>query len=96
MWVMYKKSLSYPHLAWMAVFVLVPIAIIFLYSINVFPTGGAGEFSLQNYQKLFSDALYLKTFGYSLYIALLSTVFCLGFGTPHPSDTDDSVTQCPL
>lgn len=79
---MYKKSLSYPHLAWMAVFVLVPIAIIFLYSINVFPSGAAGEFSLQNYQKLFSDALYLKTFGYSLYIALLSTVFCLGFGYP--------------
>ncbi len=79
---MYKKSLSYPHLAWMAVFVLVPIAIIFLYSINVFTTGGEGGFSFVNYQKLFSDTLYLKTFGYSLWIALLSTVFCLGFGYP--------------
>ena len=79
---MYKKTLSYPHLAWMAVFVLVPIAIIFLYSINVFTTGGEGGFSFVNYQKLFSDTLYLKTFGYSLWIALLSTVFCLGFGYP--------------
>ena len=79
---MYKKYLSYPHLLWMAVFVLVPIAIIFLYSINVYTTGGANGFSLENYKKLFSDALYLKTFAYSLYIALLSTVFCLGFGYP--------------
>lgn len=79
---MYKKTLAFPHLVWMAVFVLVPIAIIFLYSINVFTTGGSVGFSLGNYQKLFSDTLYLKTFGYSLWIALLSTVFCLGFGYP--------------
>ncbi len=79
---MYKKTLAFPHLVWMAVFVLVPIAIIFLYSINVFTTGGSAGFSLGNYQKLFSDTLYLKTFGYSLWIALLSTVFCLGFGYP--------------
>lgn len=79
---MYKKSLSYPHLAWMLIFVLVPIAIIFLYSINVFTSGGEAGFSFQNYIKLFSDTMYLKTFGYSLYIALLSTIFCLGLGYP--------------
>jgi len=79
---MYKKSLSYPHLVWMLVFVLVPIATIFLYSINIFTSGGESGFSFSNYQKLFSDTLYLKTFGYSLYIALLSTLFCLGLGYP--------------
>ena len=79
---MYKKTLAFPHLVWMAVFVLVPIAIIFLYSINIFTTSGDAGFSLANYKRLFSDTLYLKTFGYSFYIALLSTVFCLGFGYP--------------
>ncbi len=79
---MYKKSLSFPHLIWMCIFVLVPIGIIFLYSINVFTTNGQAGFSLQNYAKLFSDTMYLSTFGYSLYIALLSTVFCVGFGYP--------------
>jgi len=79
---MYKKSLAYPHLVWMLVFVLVPIAIIFLYSINLLTTNGVGSFSLNNYRKLFSDILYLKTFGYSLWIAFLSTVFCLLFGYP--------------
>lgn len=79
---MYKKSLAFPHLVWISVFVLVPIAIIFLYSINIFTTGGETGFSFSNYQKLFSDTLYLKTFGYSLWVALLSTVFCLLLGYP--------------
>ncbi len=79
---MYKKSLAYPHLAWMLVFVLVPMVIILLYSINILTPNGTGDFSLSNYTKLFEDTLYLRTFGYSLWIALLSTVFCLGLGYP--------------
>ena len=79
---MYKKTLAFPHLVWICIFVLVPIAIIFLYSINIFTSGGEAGFSLANYQKLFSDTLYLKTFGYSLWVALLSTVFCLLLGYP--------------
>ena len=79
---MYKKSLAYPHLLWMLVFVLVPIAIILLYSINIFASGGEAGFSLANYKKLFSDTLYLKTFAYSLGIAFLSTLFCILLGYP--------------
>ena len=79
---MYKKSLAYPHLLWMTIFVLVPIAIILLYSVNVFTSGTETGFSVQNYKKLFSDTLYLKTFGYSLWIAFLSTAFCLVLGYP--------------
>ena len=79
---MYKKSLAYPHLMWMLVFVLVPMVIILLYSINILTPGGTGSFSFANYTKLFADTLYLRTFGYSLWIALLSTIFCLGLGYP--------------
>ena len=49
---MYKKSLAYPHLAWMLVFVLVPMVIILLYSINILTPNGTGDFSLANYTKL--------------------------------------------
>lgn len=78
---MYKKYLSYPHLVWMLVFVLVPIVIIFLYSINVFTSGAEAGFSLANYKNLF-DVTYMKIYGYSLWTSFLSTVFCLGFGYP--------------
>ncbi len=79
---MYKKRLAFPHLVWMLVFVLVPIAIVFLYSINIYTSGGSSEgFSLLNYKRLF-DVTYLKIYGYSLWTAFLSTVFCVGFGYP--------------
>jgi len=77
----YKKSLAYPHLTWLLVFVIVPIVLIFLYSVNVFTTNGTTGFSLENYKSFF-DVIYMKIFAYSLWIALLSTVFCLGFGYP--------------
>ena len=71
---MNKKSLAYPHLAWMLVFVLVPIGIIFLYSINIWTTSAETGFSLENYKNLF-DVTYLKIYGYSLWTAFLSTLF---------------------
>lgn len=78
---MNKKSLSYPHLFWMLIFVLVPIGIIFLYSINIWTTNAEAGFSLENYKNLF-DLTYMKIYGYSLWTAFLSTLFCLFFGYP--------------
>lgn len=78
---MYKKFLAYPHLIWMLVFVIIPIFIIFLYSINVLTTSGVSEFSLENYINFF-DANYMKIFAYSLWVAFLSTFFCLLIGYP--------------
>ncbi len=76
---MYKKCLSYPHLAWLAVFVIAPIVLVLLYSVNVLTTGGSSAFSLENYVNFF-DVTYMKIFAYSLWIALLSTFFCLILG----------------
>ncbi len=78
---MYKKCLSYPHLAWLAVFVIAPIVLVLLYSVNVLTTGGSSAFSLENYVNFF-DVTYMKIFAYSLWIALLSTFFCLILGYP--------------
>lgn len=78
---MYKKFLSYPHLVWLLIFVLIPIVLVFLYSVNVLSVGGTTGFSLENYKNFF-DITYMKIFGYSLWIALLSTVFCLVLGYP--------------
>ena len=78
---MYKKCLSYPHRAWLAVFVIAPIVLVLLYSVNVLTTGGSSAFSLENYVNFF-DVTYMKIFAYSLWIALLSTFFCLILGYP--------------
>lgn len=78
---MYKKYLSFPHLAWLALFVIAPIVLVLLYSVNVLTNGGQGTFSLENYVNFF-DVTYMKIFAYSLWIALLSTFFCLLLGYP--------------
>lgn len=65
----------------MLAFVIVPIGIIFLYSINVYTTGADTGFSLENYKNLF-DVTYMKIYGYSLWVSLLSTIACLAFGYP--------------
>ena len=78
---MYKKFLAYPHLVWMLVFVLVPMLLVLLYSINVLPTGIEEGFSIENYIRFF-DVTYMKIFAYSMWIAFLSTVFCLLIGYP--------------
>ncbi len=78
---MYKKYLSFPHLAWLALFVIAPIVLVLLYSVNVLTNGGQGAFSLENYVNFF-DVTYMKIFAYSLWIALLSTFFCLLLGYP--------------
>jgi len=77
----YKKFLAYPHLVWMLVFVLVPMFLVLLYSINVLPAGVEEGFSIGNYIKFF-DVTYMKIFAYSMWIAFLSTVFCLLLGYP--------------
>lgn len=78
---MYKKFLSYPHLIWMLLFVLVPMVLVLLYSINVFTTGSEVGFTLENYVRFF-DVTYMKIFAYSMWVAFLSTVFCILIGYP--------------
>ena len=65
----------------MLVFVLVPMLLVLLYSINVLPTGIEEGFSIENYIRFF-DVTYMKIFAYSMWIAFLSTVFCLLIGYP--------------
>ncbi len=76
---MYKKSLSYPHLVWMTLFVVVPIVLVLIYSFTAPDAGGAMRFTLSNYANFF-NVTYMKIFLDSLVIALLSSFYCVLFG----------------
>ncbi len=78
---LFKKSLAYPHLLWMTLFVIVPIVLVLIYSVTVVAIDGTTHIGLDNYIKFF-DITYMKIFATSLWIALLSTVFCLALGYP--------------
>lgn len=78
---MYKKSLAYPHLVWMTLFVVVPIILVLIYSFTVTPIDGEVYFSFDNYKNFF-DITYMRIFIKSLWIALISSIYCIILGYP--------------
>jgi len=72
-----------PALIWLLAFFVVPLFIVVSYSFLERGTYGGvvGQFTLENIQRVF-DPLYLSTFLRSIYIALLTTFFCLLIGYP--------------
>ena len=75
---MYKKSLSYPHLFWMTVFVIAPMFLIFFYAITA---NEDGSITLSNFTK-FLEPIYVKILWNSIWVALLSVVLCILLGYP--------------
>lgn len=78
---MYKKSLSYPHLVWMTLFVVAPMIIIFIYAFTVSNDGGDISFTFDNFLKFF-DKMYIEIFFNSIWVSLLSVMVCFILGYP--------------
>ncbi len=78
---MFKKSASYPHLFWMTIFVVVPIILVLVYSFTVVSVDGTSHIGVDNYTKFF-NVDYMMIFANSIWIALVSTFFCVLLGYP--------------
>nr|MDD6335515.1 ABC transporter permease [bacterium] len=74
---MTRKSLSYPYLVWMALFILLPLGLIIYYSV----TSDNGGFTLEHFSR-FLEKDYLMVLARSLWLALICTVICLLLGYP--------------
>jgi len=74
------KVLSYPYVVWIAVFIVVPLALVLLYS---FTDGNLQDlnFTINNFRK-FLDSKYLNVLWISVKLALESTVLTLILGYP--------------
>lgn len=91
------KKYSNIYIAWAAVFIILPLVLIFLYSFNGSKAIAFDNFSFSfsNYQRFFSP-LYLKMLAVTLGIALATTILCLVLGYPISyliSKKDDRVAQ---
>ncbi|HAX71926.1 MAG TPA: ABC transporter permease [Firmicutes bacterium] len=77
------KKLSYPYIIWMAIMIIFPMVLIFLYSVTMAEDGNpfSFRFTLENYTRFFDD-IYINTLLKSLWLAFISTLFCLGLGYP--------------
>lgn len=70
-----KRLITAPYTVWMAIFVLVPIALVVYYAL----TNENGSFTATN---LMAIVKYGKQFGWSVLLALISTVICLLLAYP--------------
>ncbi len=72
-----------PATLWLVLFFVAPLFIVIVYSFLVRGTYGGviWQFTPENFQRVF-DPLYLSTFLRSMYIAILTTIFCLLLGFP--------------
>lgn len=71
---MKARSLAYPYVLWMALFVVAPIVIVVIYAFSK-----SGGFSLGNFSTMTS---YLSVFGRSFLLAFVATAICLLLGYP--------------
>ncbi|NJM61732.1 MAG: ABC transporter permease [Oscillatoriales cyanobacterium RU_3_3] len=75
--------LSFPAIAWLIIFFVLPLLIIFAYSFLERGTYGGvtAVFTISNYQRLF-DEVFLGVIARSIWLAFLTTVACLLVGYP--------------
>ncbi|MGA8149460.1 MAG: ABC transporter permease [Terriglobales bacterium] len=80
----YRAAITIPPLLWVAVFLVVPYALLFCYSFwSVSSTQTiVHSWSLDNYRELFHVHVYLQTLFRSMWIAARVTVFSLLLGYP--------------
>ncbi|HTA25709.1 MAG TPA: ABC transporter permease [Terriglobales bacterium] len=80
----YRAAITVPPLVWVAVFLLVPYALLFCYSFwSVSPTQTiVHSWTLDNYRDLFRVNVYLQTLFRSMWIAARVMVFSLLLGYP--------------
>ena len=77
------SKLTWPYIAWISAFVVLPMLLILLYA---FTKEGNSiitlSFTLENFAKFFSDAIFPMVLWRSLKIAFFTTVICIIIGYP--------------
>lgn len=75
-----KLAIS-PFIFWSALFIVIPLLIVFFFGFTVINDNGNYIFSLENFFRLIKPQ-YIKVFVRSLELAFLSTLWCLILGYP--------------
>ncbi|MBS4540143.1 ABC transporter permease [Clostridium sp. D2Q-11] len=78
-----KKLASYPYIIWSAIFIVIPLILVFLYGITIpSETSIFGlKLSLDNFQR-FLEPIYIKVLWRSIWLAIVSTLICVIIGYP--------------
>lgn len=77
------SKLSWPYMAWLGAFVVMPMILILLYAITKEGNGVLTlRFTISNFTKFFSDTIFPTVLWRSLKIAFFTTIICIAIGYP--------------
>ena len=77
------RLMTYPYIGWILLMIVVPMLLIGLYAFTIPGNDVASvKFSVDNFVRFVTDAVFLKVVGKSLWIAFLTTVVCIILGYP--------------
>lgn len=76
----FLKAMAIPYIIWLLVFILLPIIMVFWYSIH--SNSGDPNATLENYRLFFTGESYLNVLGRSFNLAITTTILCLLIGYP--------------
>ena len=76
-----KNIATYPFILWSSLFIVIPLLIVLFFGFTVQNSNGGYSFSLEHFTRLLQPQ-YLTVFRRSLWLALLSTFWCLVLGYP--------------
>jgi spermidine/putrescine transport system permease protein len=76
-----RRALVYPYVVWIALFTVIPLLLIFYYSLNVSADGGTIA-GLDNFRRIFASPIYLDVIWRSIKLAFICTAICFVLGYP--------------
>lgn len=77
------RSMAYPYVAWIAILIILPMLLIIAYAFTVEGTAFfQGQFTLDNFARFFSDAVFFQVLIRSMRTAIITTIVCLLLGYP--------------
>ncbi|MDY4443445.1 MAG: ABC transporter permease [Butyricicoccus sp.] len=77
------RSMAYHYVAWITILIILPMLLIIAYAFTVEGTAFfQGQFTLDNFARFFSDAVFLQVLIRSMRTAIITTIVCLLLGYP--------------
>ena len=89
------RSMAYPYVFWIAIFIVIPMLLIIAYAFTVEGTAFfQGQFTLDNFVRFFRDAVFMQVLLRSMRIAILTTLVCCSVIRP-PMPSPAQVSRAP-
>ena len=77
------RRMAYPYIVWISLLIVAPMLLILIYAFTTTGNNVASiRFSLINFEKFFSDVIFLDVLRRSLVIAVVTTIICVIVGYP--------------